>query len=86
LGSYHALGRPSGLAPHGEEGGLLKKREWCIQFFDFGEWDEYVGKRFQHKPEAAAECNRMNKEMDNEARKACYLGHRFRVRACGEED
>lgn len=58
----------------------MTKAQWCIEFWDFGEWNEYAGTRCQYKAQAVALAQKMNHETSHEVREGSYEGHRFRVR------
>lgn len=53
---------------------------WCIEFWDFGAWNEYGIGRLKYKAEAIAIAQKMNRETSHEIRRDVFGGHRFRVR------
>lgn len=55
------------------------EKKWCIEFWDFGAWNEFADTRFQYKAQAVDLAQKMNRETDHEGRQA-FEGHRFRVR------
>lgn len=52
---------------------------YCIEFYDFGQWDERANTRRRSKTEARALADEMKKRTTHEMRQA-FCGHRFRVR------
>lgn len=59
-------------------------REWCVEFWDFGAWNEWAGTRRKHKAAVIAIAQKMNKETSHEIRKGAFCGRRFRVRRVRE--
>ena len=55
----------------------MKQGFWCIEFWDFGQWDEMAGTRRKYKAEAIALAQKMNRETKD---RSAFEGHRFRVR------
>jgi len=56
-----------------------KSQGWCVEFWDFGAWNEWAGTRRKYKAEAIALAQKMNRDTTHEGREA-FEGHRFRVR------
>lgn len=59
--------------------GVVEKT-WCIEFWDFGAWDEMAGTRCRYKAEAIDRAQKLNRETDHEVRQGAFEGHRYRVR------
>lgn len=57
----------------------MSKLLWCVEFWDFGAWNEYGGTRRKHKAECIELAQRMNQELTHDDREG-FEGHRFRVR------
>lgn len=53
---------------------------WCVEFWDFGAWNEVANTRRQYKKQAITLCQRMNKAMPHAVRRDSFEGHRYRVR------
>lgn len=58
----------------------MTKAKWCVEFWDFGAWNEWANTRRRHKVEAVAIAERLNRETDHGTRQGAFEGHRFRVR------
>lgn len=56
-----------------------------IEFWDFGEWNEYSNTRRKYKKETIEIAQKLNKETSHEAREGCFEGHRFRIRKAKEK-
>lgn len=56
------------------------EKTWCVEFWDFGEWNEWSDTKCQYKAQAVAIAQKMNRETDHDARLGAFEGHRFRVR------
>lgn len=61
------------------------KPDWCVEFWDFGAWNEMASTRRKHKAEAIAVAQKLNKETSHEARQGAFEGHRYRVRRVRQE-
>jgi len=60
-------------------------RAWCVEFWDFGAWNEWASTRRKYKAEAVALAQKMNRETTHENRIGAFEGHRFRVRRVRKE-
>lgn len=56
------------------------EKTWCVEFWDFGAWNEWADTRCQYKAQAVAIAQKMNRETDHDNRQGAFEGHRFRVR------
>jgi hypothetical protein len=56
------------------------EKTWCVEFWDFGAWNEWADTRCQYKAQAVEIAQKMNRETDHDAREGAFEGHRFRVR------
>ena len=55
--------------------------KWVIEFWDFDAWNVGTYGSWNHKKEAIAVCDKMNRETCHDERQGCFSGHRFRVRS-----
>jgi len=62
-----------------------QQSEWCVEFWDFGAWNELASTRRKHKAQAVALAQKMNRETSHEIRSGAFEGHRFRVRRVRKE-
>lgn len=53
---------------------------WCIEFWDFGAWNEMADTRNKYKRPVIERAQHLNRETSDEIRRQVYQGHRFRVR------
>jgi hypothetical protein len=44
----------------------MSDKLWCIEFWDFGAWNEYGGTRRKHKDECIKMAQQMNKRLTHE--------------------
>jgi hypothetical protein len=58
----------------------MKHGKWCVEFWDFGEWNERADTRRKYKAQAIEIAQKLNKETDHESRQGAFEGHRYRVR------
>jgi len=56
---------------------IPRRPEWCVEFWDFGAWNEYASTRRKYKTQAVALAQQMNRETKD---RSAFEGHRFRVR------
>jgi hypothetical protein len=56
------------------------EKTWCVEFWDFGQWDEMADTRRQYKAQAIEIAQKKNRETDHDTRQGAFEGHRYRVR------
>lgn len=58
----------------------MREDEWCVEFWDFGAWNELVDTRRRLKKQCIEIAAELNRNTDHTTRLEVYEGHRFRVR------
>lgn len=62
----------------------MPKRQYCVEFYDHGQWNEWANTKRNTKTECVIIAQEMNKKTKHIDRKEIFGGHRFRVRAVKE--
>lgn len=59
---------------------VRSRNMWCVEFWDFGAWNEWGNTRHKNKNWCIAKAQELNKDVNPQHPENGFEGHRFRVR------